>query len=66
MANYLDDARDGPIYRHDRYWVRIVGLPFGIEEGRIQMYIRNATEGEVVLDAEHDIHLFHSDRYPGR
>ncbi len=64
--NNLDDARHGPIYRHDRYWVRIQSLPFGIDEHRIQVYIQNATEGEVVLDAEHEIHLFHSDRYPGR
>ncbi len=62
----VDDARDGPYYLQEFKWVSIDGLPYLIDEVKLRDYIKLQTGGEVDLDPEKHIHLFHSDRHPGR
>ena len=65
-TNQVNDARDGPYYVEELKWVSIDGLPYMIDEVKLRNYIRQETGGEVDLDPEENIHLFHSDRHPGR
>ncbi len=61
----LNDARDGPYFVRELKWVSIDGLPYMINEAKLRDFILKETGGEVQLDPEF-IHLFHSDRHPGR
>ncbi len=62
----VDDARDGPYFLQELKWVSIDSLPYMIDEVKLRDYIKQQTGGEVDLDPKEHIHLFHSDRHPGR